>query len=148
MKKTLLIIVLGLLLSGNVYAENIFRCEAKDGLNKIEYLIKVKNESISLDRALADLNDETGKFDSLSEIYGFINKGEIIKFTNGKSEVFKLIVFSNAKIKDNTYFRAMYIQNNSGYIETHTIRITSWEPNAPIKIYSNYDNKLLEGTCK
>lgn len=148
MKKLLLTILFTLVLTGGAYAENIFRCEVKNGLDKIEYLIKVNNDSESSYRALADLDDETGKFDSFSEIYGFINKGEIIKFTNGKSEVFKLIVFSNGEIKSNTYFRAIYIQTGSGYIETHSIRITTWEPNAPITIYSNYDNKLLEGTCK
>jgi hypothetical protein len=148
MKRFLIILFLSSVINANAFAENIFRCNAKDGLNKIEYLIKVDSEDITLNRALSDLSGETGKFDSTSEIYGFINKGEVIKFTNGKSEVFKLIVFNNAKIKDNSYFRAMYIKNSSGYMETHTIRITSWESNAPITIYSNYDNKLLKGTCK
>jgi len=150
-KKLLSIIFVSLLLSGNAFADNIFRCEVTDSLDKlykIEYLIKVDNESETLNRALADLNDETGKFDDLSEIYGFISKGEIIKFSNGKSEVFKLIVFNNANINSNSYFRAMYIRPINGYMEVHTIRIASWEPNAPITIFSNYDNTLLEGTCK
>ena len=97
MKKLLSIIVLGLLLSGNSYAENIFRCEITHGLDnsKIEYIIKANDDY----RLLVDINSETNKIDDSSEIRARnISTGEVIRFiNNGKAEIFKMIVLQIVK---------------------------------------------------
>jgi len=148
MKKLLGIVVLSLFLSGNTYAENIFRCEITHGLDnsKIEYIIKANDDY----RLLVDINSETNKIDDSSEIRARnISTGEVIRFiNNGKAEIFKMIVFTNREMGDPSYFKAIYFKDISGFSEITTIRITPWVKNAPIVVYDNYENIIYEGTCK
>ena len=148
MKKLLGIIVLSLLLSGNTFAENIFRCKITYGLDKrkIEYIIKANDDY----RLLVDINSETNKIDDSSELQANnVSTGEVIKFVNnGKAETFKMIVFTNREMGDLSYFKAIYFKDISGFSEITTIRITPWEENAPIVVYDNYENRIYEGTCK
>ena len=149
MKITLSIIFLFTLWFVNpVYAENIFRCKITHGLDnqKIEYIIKANDDY----RLLVDINSETNKIDDSSELQARnVSTGEVIKFiNNGKAETFKMIVFTNNEMGDQSYFKAIYFKDISGFSEITTIRITPWEENAPIVVYDNYENIIYEGTCK
>ena len=140
MKNFLGIIVLGLLLSGNVYAGN-FKCEIHSNLS---YIIKVDNFN---EQVLATVDPETGKFTDNSVIHnsGFrILNGELIEFRGDNSKIFKLLVLSNSKKGGVSSFRGIYFEEN--YV--HSIRIDTWKDDLPISIYNDWNRNEIKGTCK
>ena len=126
---------------GNVYAA-IFRCEINPNHH---YVIKADSEE---EQVLATINPETGKIDDNSQIYSSgVNNGEVIKFLNGKSQVFKMVVLKNSKIGSDWSFRAIYFDPSyNAYV--HSIAIDTWKKDAPIYLYNDWEKKLLKGTCK
>lgn len=140
MKNFLGIMVLGLLLSGNVYAGN-FKCEIHSNLS---YIIKVDNFN---EQVLATVDPETGKFTDNSVIHnsGFrILNGELIEFRGDNSKIFKLLVLRNSKKGGVSSFRGIYFEEN--YV--HSIRIDTWKDDLPISIYNDWTRNQIIGTCK
>ena len=146
MKKLLAIVVLGLLLSGNANAENIFDCETKEG----KLVVKVDD---NFDARLITGDPDTGIFrqgDLIMSDPGAI--GEVIitprvGFSLAKGS-YKLFVTNNTKKGDNNYFKGIFVESTAkGLI--HSLIIEVWEENMPIYIFlSNSPQKVIKGNCK
>ena len=140
MKKAILIVVLGFLLSTNAYAEN-FKCEIHSNLS---YIIKVDNLN---EQILATVDPESGKFEDNSVVYNLpslVLNGEVIEFRGDNSKVFKLIVLRNSKKGDDFSFRGIYFEGS--YV--HSIKIDTWDEDVPIYLYNDLTKEQLKGTCK
>ena len=140
MKKAILIVVLGFLLSTNAYAEN-FKCEIHSNLS---YIIKVDNLN---EQILATVDPESGKFEDNSVVYNLpslVLNGEVIEFRGDNSKIFKLIVLRNSKKGSASSFRGIYFEES--YV--HSIRIDTWKDDLPISIYNDWTRKEMKGTCK
>ena len=141
MKKILSIIVLGLLLSGNVYAE-IYKCKLHDNHT---FIIKTKN---SKEQALATLDTETGKYTSESMVYMYgVTQGEIIEFKGKEASDHKVIVLNNPDKKSDTSFRGLYF-DTAGTTYFTSIKIDYWDKNHPIYFYDDWNNRIRKGTCE
>ena len=141
MKKILGIMVLGLLLSGNAYAE-IYKCKLHDNHT---FIIKTKN---SEEQALATLDTETGKYTSESMVYMYgVTQGEIIEFKGKEASDHKVIVLNNPDKKSNASFRGLYF-DTAGTTYFTSIRIDYWDKDHPIYFYDDWNNRIRKGTCE
>ena len=140
MKKLLGIVVLGLLLSGNVFAE-IFKCE----INK-KHTVVIKVDRNQEPQSLVTVDIEKGIFNNDSVIATTsVLKGELIEFKGDKSRDYDLIVLHNAKKDSDWSFRAIYFEGIPPYVIT--VKIDYWDKNHPIYIYDDWNNEIAKGTC-
>tara|TARA_B110000971_G_C19630058_1_gene328742 strand:- start:41 stop:511 length:471 start_codon:yes stop_codon:yes gene_type:complete len=149
------ILVLGLLLSGNAYAENIFDCEikTKDSFGNpvsAKFIIRADDDYSA---ALKTGDSVTGKFYSNKDFILSVggNRGDLIitsQFNFVPKGSYDLYVTQNAVKNDNSYFRALF--SESGYNGlVHSLTITPWEENMPISFYlSNNPQSIIKGNCK
>jgi len=154
MKKLLSILVLGFLLSGNAYAENIFDCEikTKDSFgNPVSAKIVIKVDDNSSAR-LKTGNNETGKFgekDFILAVDG--DRGDLIitsQFNFVKKGSYDLFVTQNAEKNDNSFLRALFSESSYNGL-VHSLTITPWEENMPISFYlSDRPGSVIQGTCQ
>jgi len=148
------ILVLGLLLSGNAYAENIFDCEIN---TKSSYgnpvlaklVIRVEDNSSAV---LKTGNRQTGEYedkDFLLAIDG--NRGDLIIMSSfnfiGEGS-YDLLVTQNAYRNGGSFFRAVFSADPvSGLV--HSLTITPWEKSLPISFYlSDRPGSVIKGYCK
>ena len=140
MKKLLGIVVLGLLLSGNVFAE-IFKCE----INK-KHTVVIKVDRNQEPQSLVTVDIEKGIFNNDSVIATTsVLKGELIEFKGDKSRDYDLIVLHNAKKDSDWSFRAIYFEGIPPYVIT--VKIDYWDKNHPIYMYDDWNNEIAKGTC-
>ena len=140
MKKLLGIVVLGLLLSGNVFAE-IFKCE----INK-KHTVVIKVDRNQEPQSLVTVDIEKGIFNNDSVIATMsVLKGELIEFKGDKSRDYDLIVLHNAKKDSDWSFRAIYFEGVPAYVIT--VKIDYWDENHPIYMYDDWNNEIAKGTC-
>ena len=145
---------MGLLLSGNAYAENIFDCEinTKDTPGNpvsARLVIKVDDNSSAV---LKTGNNETGKFgekDFVLAVDG--DRGDLIitsQFNFIRKGSYDLFVTQNGEKNGNSFFRALF--SESGYNGlVHSLTIIPWEENMPISFYlSDKPRSVVQGTCK
>ena len=146
MKKVLAILVLGLLLSGNANAENIFDCETKEG----NLVVKVDD---NFDASLITGDPYTGKF----------RQGDLIMFASGAiGEViitsrlgfslakgsYKMFVTNNTKKGDHNYLKGIFVESEANGL-IHSLIIEVWKENMPIYIFlSDSPQKVIKGNCK
>ena len=154
MKKLLSILVFGLLLSGNSYAENIFDCEikTKDSFGNpvsAKLVIKVDDNSSAI---LSTGDSETGKYgekDFILAVGG--DRGDLIitsQFNFIRKGSYDLFVTQNAEKNDNSFFRALFSESSYNGL-VHSLTITPWEENMPISFYlSDRPGSIIQGTCQ
>ena len=154
MKKLLSILVFGLLLSGNSYAENIFDCEikTKDSFGNpvsAKIVIKVDDNSSAI---LSTGDSETGKYgekDFILAVGG--DRGDLIitsQFNFIRKGSYDLFVTQNAEKNDNSFFRALFSESGHNGL-VHSLTITPWEANMPISFYlSDNPQSIIQGNCK
>ena len=154
MKKFLGILILGLLLDGNTYAENIFECEinSKDSFGSPIYaqlVVKVdNNSSTKLEIKNFDSKLLKGRNLILAEkgYIGSLSVYDSLEFL--PSNTYTLYVTSNAKKNDTMYFRGFFSVNDAKGL-VHTLTINVWEKNMPIYFFiSNKPDKAFKGSCK
>ena len=130
MKKLLSILVFGLLLSGNSYAENIFDCEikTKDSFGNpvsAKLVIKVDDNSSAI---LSTGDSETGKYgekDFILAVGG--DRGDLIitsQFNFIRKGSYDLFVTQNAEKNDNSFFRALFsfLNDDSSWVRICSFR--------------------------
>ena len=154
MKKLLSILVFGLLLSGNSYAENIFDCEikTKDSFGNpvsAKLVIKVDDNSSAI---LSTGDSETGKYgekDFILAVGG--DRGDLIitsQFNFIRKGSYDLFVTQNAEKNDNSFLRALFSESSYNGL-VHSLTITPWEENMPISFYlSDRPGSIIQGTCQ
>jgi hypothetical protein len=154
MKKLLSILVFGLLLSGNSYAENIFDCEikTKDSFGNpvsAKLVIKVDDNSSAI---LSTGDSETGKYgekDFILAVGG--DRGDLIitsQFNFIRKGSYDLFVTQNAEKNDNSFFRALFSESSYNGL-VHSLTITPWEENMPISFFlSDQPQSIIQGTCQ
>jgi len=152
--KLLGIVVLGLLLSGNVFAENIFDCEikTKDSYgNPVSAKLIIRADD-DYSAALKTGDGETGKFgekDFILSVGG--TRGDLIvtnQFNFVPKGSYDLYVTQNGEKDSNSYFTALFSVNGyNGFV--YSITITPWEENMPISFYlSDQPQSIIQGNCK
>jgi hypothetical protein len=155
MKKLLTIIVLGLLLSGNANAENIFDCEikTKDSFGNpvsAKFIIRADDDYSA---ALKTGDSVTGKFYSNKDFILSVggNRGDLIitsQFNFVPKGSYDLYVTQNAVKNDNSFFRALFSESGHNGL-VHSVTITPWEENMPISFYlSDRPGSVIKGNCK
>jgi hypothetical protein len=154
MKKLLGIMVLGLLLSGNAYA-NIYSCQIIDTLSngmsvKADLVISVdrgygkglitadSDNKIKRNDIIIGIGEESaiGQMIITSQSGGFLKKGN-----------YQLYVSKNNKTGSNNYFTAIFNDLVSFETIINTITISPWD----MKIYmflSDQPRKVFKGICK
>ena len=154
MKKLLGIVVLGLLLSGNAYAENIFDCkinttDTPGNPVSARLVIKVDDNSSAV---LSTGDNETGKFgekDFILAVGG--DRGDLIitsQFNFVPKGSYDLFVTQNGKKNGASYFRALFSESYYNGL-VHSLTITPWEEDMPISFYlSDKPRSVIKGTCK
>ena len=141
MKKLLSILVLGLLLSGNAYAE-IYKCEMHSNHS---FVIKATTTHKQI---LTTVENETGKFTGESTVLATeVSLGEIIEFKGKQTNNREILVLNNPKKGSQNSFRAVYF-DGTGYPYVNTIRIDYWDEDHPIYFYSDWTNEITKGTCQ
>ena len=141
MKKLLGIVVLGLLLSGNAYAE-IYKCEMHSNHS---FVIKATTTHKQI---LATVENETGKFTGESTVLATeVSLGEIIEFKGKQTNNREILVLNNPKKGSQNSFRAVYF-DGTGYPYVNTIRIDYWDEDHPIYFYNDWTNEITKGTCQ
>ena len=155
MKKLLGIIVLGLLLSGKAFAENIFDCEikTKDSFGNpvsAKFIIRADDDYSA---ALKTGDSVTGKFYSNKDFILSVggNRGDLIitsQFNFVPKGSYDLYVTQNAVKNDNSFFRALFSESGHNGL-VHSLTITPWEENMPISFYlSDRPGSVIKGNCK
>jgi len=155
MKKLFLsIVVLGLLFSGNAYAENIFDCEIKTKDShgnpvSSKFIIRANDDYSA---ALKTGDSQTGKFgdkDFILSVGG--TRGDLIittQFNFVPKGSYDLYITQNAEKNDNSYFRALFSERGYDGL-VHSLTITPWEKNMPISFYlSDKPQSIIQGNCK
>ena len=141
MKKLLGIMVLGLLLSGNAFAE-IYKCEIHSNHS---FVIKATTTHKQI---LTTVENETGKFTGESTVLATeVSLGEIIEFKGKQTNNREILVLNNPKKGSQNSFRAVYF-DGTGYPYVNTIRIDYWDEDHPIYFYSDWTNEITKGTCQ
>ena len=141
MKKLLEIMVLGLLLSGNAFAE-IYKCEMHSNHS---FVIKATTTHKQI---LATVENETGKFTGESTVLATeVSLGEIIEFKGKQTNNREILVLNNPKKGSQNSFRAVYF-DGTGYPYVNTIRIDYWDEDHPIYFYNDWTNEITKGTCQ
>ena len=154
MKKLLGIIVFGLILNGNAFA-NIFNCVIDDydiSGNKVDITIVidvdnfnksslVTTRSMTSNRTADDftftLDGRNGKLIITSSSFFMIKKGS-----------YDLFVSSNSKKDDNNYFKGIFTERSFTDL-IHTVIIEVWSPKMPIYLFiADSPRKVFKGTCK
>ena len=148
------ILVLGLLFSGNAYAENIFDCEikTKDSYgNPVSAKLIIRADD-DYSAALKTGDGETGKFgekDFILSVGG--TRGDLIvtaQFNFVPKGSYDLYVTQNAVKNDNSFFRALFSESGHNGL-VHSLTITPWEENMPISFYlSDKPQSVIQGNCK
>lgn len=154
MKKILVIVVLGLLLSGKAFAENIFDCEikTKDSFgNPVSAKLVIKVDHNSSAR-LKTGNNKTGAFEDRDFILAVNgDRGDLIitsQFNFVKKGSYDLLVTQNSEKDDNSFFRALFSESSYNGL-VHSLTITPWEENMPISFYlSDRPGSVIKGNCK
>ena len=144
-KKLLVIVVLGLLLSGNAFAgDNIFKCKfEKNKTNIKELIVKVEDNQHKFLTVYNRKNEE------MEIIHRTASTGEVITFYhNGLSETHDLVTQQNIKAGKSDFFRAFYVNYIVTALHLNTIRINTADDNLPIFVYHSFSNSLIEGSCK
>ena len=148
------IFILGLLLSGNTYAENIFDCEikTKDSFGNpvsAKLIIRADDDYSAI---LKTGDGETGKFgekDFILSVGG--TRGDLIvtnQFNFVPKGSYDLYVTQNAVRNDNSFFRALFSESGHNGL-VHSLTITPWEENMPISFYlSDKPQSIIQGNCK
>ena len=154
MKKLLSILVFGLLLSGNSYAENIFDCEIKtkdSHGNPVSAKLIIRADD-DYSATLKTGDGETGKFgekDFILSVGG--TRGDLIvtaQFNFVPKGSYDLYVTQNAVKNDNSFFRALFSESGHNGL-VHSLTITPWEENMPISFYlSDKPQSIIQGNCK
>ena len=153
MKKLLAIVVLGLFLSGNAFA-NIFNCKIDDTdfaghKSTLKFVIDVNdfNKSTLTTSRFSEFNYTSDDFILSSEGYN----GKIIITSNGfslREGSYNMFVFENSKKGGNNYFKAIFTEGNFEGL-MHTITIKVWENNMPVYLFlSDQPRKVLKGNCE
>ena len=154
MKKLLGIIVFGLILNGNAFA-NIFNCVIDDydiSGNKVDITIVIDvdnfnksslvttrsmTSNMTADDFIFTLDGRNGKLIITSSSYSTIKKGS-----------YDLFVSSNSKKDDNNYFKGIFTERSLTDL-IHTVIIEAWSPEMPIYLFiADSPRKVFKGTCK
>ena len=154
MKKLLGIIVFGLILNGNAFA-NIFNCVIDDydiSGNKVDITIVIDvdnfnksslvttrsmTSNMTADDFIFTLDGRNGKLIITSSSYSTIKKGS-----------YDLFVSSNSKKDDNNYFKGIFTERSLTDL-IHTVIIEVWSPEMPIYLFiADSPRKVFKGTCK
>ncbi len=148
------IFILGLLLSGNAYAENIFDCEikTKDSYgNPVSAKLIIRADD-DYSATLKTGDGETGKFgekDFILSVGG--TRGDLIvttQFNFVPKGSYDLYITQNAVKNDNSFFRALFSESGHNGL-VHSLTITPWEANMPISFYlSDNPQSIIQGNCK
>ena len=135
------ILVLGLLFSGNVFAE-IYKCKLHDNHT---FVIKTENSN---EQVLATVDPETGKFTDDTKIFTFgVTQGEIIEFRGKTTSNYKIMVLSNPGKEGNMSFRGIYFDTPTANYFT-SIKIDYFDKDHPIYFYDDWNNRIRKGTCE
>ena len=153
MKKLLGIVVLGLVLSGNAFA-NIFNCVIDDynfsGNQKVDISIVIDVDNLNKS-ALATTRSNVLDFTADDFILTSAgHNGKLIITSSSyfiKKGSYDLFVSSNSKKGDPFYFKGIFSENNRTDL-IHTIIIEVWSPSMPIYLFlADSPKKVLKGTC-
>ena len=153
MKKVLRIVVLGLLMCSNTYAENVFNCEiiGKTSFDTPVYakiIIKV-NDNSSTKLGINKLESELYKNKNLLLVKeGYMGNIIIIDSTDFIPDGnYDLFVSFNSKKNDTMYFRGFFSQDSINGL-VHTLTINVWEKNMPLYFFiSNQPEEIFKGNC-
>ena len=153
MKKLLWIVVLGLVLSGNAFA-NIFNCVIDDynfsGNQKVDISIVIDVDNLNKS-ALATTRSNVLDFTADDFILTSAgHNGKLIITSSSyfiKKGSYDLFVSSNSKKGDPFYFKVILSENARTHL-IHTVIIEVWSPSMPIYLFlADSPNKVLKGTC-
>ena len=153
MKKLLWIVVLGLVLSGNAFA-NIFNCVIDDynfsGNQKVDISIVIDVDNLNKS-ALATTRSNVLDFTADDFILTSAgHNGKLIITSSSyfiKKGSYNLFVSSNSKKGDPFYFKGIFSENARTDL-IHTVIIEVWSPSMPIYLFlADSPKKVLKGTC-